>query len=270
MSRTRAAVLLSLLWAAPAWGQSIVSAPPPVQSAPTAATDSTAPAPRMPSFASLFTDLGHDVKQLASRESAVIIGIGAALGAGAHHNDPFIAASAATNESLDEAFDAGAVIGSGWVQIGGAFTVYVIGRGNGYHKLAVTGADLIRAQMLGGGITLGVKAAVDRTRPDGRRYSFPSGHTSSTFATAAVLERHYGWKAGLPAYAAAAYVGGSRIAENKHYLSDVIVGAAIGIVCGRATSVGRGRARMAMTPIATRGGGGIEFTWLGRNVGQGG
>jgi membrane-associated phospholipid phosphatase len=220
----------------------------------------------MPTVGSLFTDLAHDVKHLASLESAVIVGIGGALGAGAHHNDPFIATSASTNESLDEAFDAGAVLGSGWMQIGGAFTVYVIGRGNGYHKLAITGADLVRAQLLNGGITLGVKAAVDRTRPDGRRYSFPSGHTSSTFATAAVLERHYGWKAGLPGYAAAAYVGGSRIAENKHYLSDVIVGAAIGVVCGRATSVGRGRARMALSPMAVPGGSGVQFTWLGRTT----
>jgi membrane-associated phospholipid phosphatase len=96
------------------------------------------------------------------------------------------------------------------------------------------------------------------------RFSFPSGHTSSAFATAAVLERHYGWKVGVPAYAAATYVGGSRLSENKHYLSDVIFGAAIGVVCGRATTVGSGRARMAMSPIAAPGGAGVEFTWLGR------
>jgi membrane-associated phospholipid phosphatase len=224
----------------------------------------------MPTYGSLFTDLGQDLRQLPSRESAVIIGIGAALGAGAHHNDPYIAASAATNETFDEAFDAGSVLGSGWMQLGGAFTMFAIGRGNGYHKLAITGADLFRAQLLNGAITLGVKVAVDRTRPDGRQYSFPSGHTSSTFASAAVLQRHYGWKAGLPAYGIAAYVGSSRVAENKHYLSDVIVGAAIGVVCGRTTSVGRGRARMALSPIATRGGAGLQFTWLGRQDAQGG
>jgi len=280
MSRTCAAVLVSLLAAAPAWGQSIGTAPlttgataTATAAATAAATAPPAPAaeaPPMPTVGSLFTDLKHDVKHLASIESAVILGLGGALGAGAHHNDPFIAASAATSESFDEAFDAGTYIGSGWVQIGGAFTLYVIGRGNGYHKLAVTGADLIRAQILNTGITIGVKTAVDRTRPDGRKYSFPSGHTSSAFATAAVLERHYGWKAGLPAYAAAAYVGGSRIAENKHFLSDVIVGAAIGAVCGRAATVGTGRARMTLSPIAAPGGGGVQVTWLGRPTGPGG
>ena len=270
MSRTCAAVLVSLLAAAPAWGQSIGTAPlttgatatATASAAATAATTAppapAAEAPPMPTVGSLFTDLKHDVKHLASIESAVILGLGGALGAGAHHNDPFIAASAATSESFDEAFDAGTYIGSGWVQIGGAFTLYVIGRGNGYHNLAVTGADLVRAQILNTGITIGVKTAVDRTRPDGRKYSFPSGHTSSAFATAAVLERHYGWKAGLPAYAAAAYVGGSRIAENKHFLSDVAFGAAVGILAGRTVTVGSGDKRFALTPIAAPGGGGVR------------
>ncbi len=40
----------------------------------------------------------------------------------------------------------------------------------------------------------------------------------------------YGWKYGLPAYAAASFVGWSRIRANKHYPIDVIAGAAIGIL----------------------------------------
>ena len=154
--------------------------------------------------------------------------------------------------------------------MGAAFATFAIGRPAKNPRVATVGADLVRAQILNTGITIGVKTAVDRTRPDGRKYSFPSGHTSSAFATAAVLERHYGWKAGLPAYAAAAYVGGSRIAENKHFLSDVIVGAAIGAVCGRAATVGTGRARMTLSPIAAPGGGGVQVTWLGRQGGPGG
>ena len=43
----------------------------------------------------------------------------------------------------------------------------------------------------------------------------------------------FGWKAGLPAYLAASYIGVSRLQENRHYLSDVIFGAAVGIVSGR-------------------------------------
>ena len=92
--------------------------------------------------------------------------------------------------------------------------------------------------------TQSLKLAVGRRRPDGTRFSFPSGHTSSTFATATVLQRHFGWKVGVPAYAFASYVAGSRLQENRHYASDVMVGAALGIVSGRAVTVGRGRAIM--------------------------
>jgi membrane-associated phospholipid phosphatase len=48
-----------------------------------------------------------------------------------------------------------------------------------------------------------------------------------------VTERHYGWKAGLPAYALAAGIGLSRIEANRHHLSDVVAGAALGTIVGR-------------------------------------
>lgn len=60
-----------------------------------------------------------------------------------------------------------------------------------------------------------------------RPYAFPSGHTSSAFAAAGVGVKHYGWKWGALAEAAALYVGLSRLQENKHYVSDVIGGAVL-------------------------------------------
>jgi membrane-associated phospholipid phosphatase len=74
-----------------------------------------------------------------------------------------------------------------------------------------------------------LKPLVDRTRPDGGSQSFPSGHTASAFAGAAFLQRRYGWACGLPAYAAAAFVGYSRVEAKRHWTSDVIAGGAIGI-----------------------------------------
>ena len=106
--------------------------------------------------------------------------------------------------------------------------------------------------------------AVGRTRPDGSVFSFPSGHTATTFATATVLQRHFGWKVGIPAYAAATYVAASRIQVKRHYLSDVAFGAALGIVAGRSVTVGRGDAKFAIAPAAAPGGGAVSFTWLGR------
>ena len=96
--------------------------------------------------------------------------------------------------------------------------------------MAHLGSDLIRAQVLTRVVTQGIKLTVRRARPDGGNFSFPSGHSSGTFATATVLQCHFGWKAGVPAYALATYVAGSRLQENRHYVSDVMFGAAIGIL----------------------------------------
>ena len=96
-------------------------------------------------------------------------------------------------------------------------------------------------------------------------YSFPSGHTSVSFATATVVQRHFGWKAGAAAYGLASYVAASRIQEKRHFLSDVAFGATIGILAGRAVTVGTGDHRFAISPMAAPGGGGVSFTWLGAN-----
>ncbi len=79
------------------------------------------------------------------------------------------------------------------------------------------------------GLVYILKPTIDRTRPDGGRQSFPSGHTASAFAGAAFLQRRYGWRLGAPAYGIAAFVGYSRVEAKRHYTSDVIAGAAIGI-----------------------------------------
>jgi membrane-associated phospholipid phosphatase len=74
-----------------------------------------------------------------------------------------------------------------------------------------------------------LKPLVDRTRPNGGNHSFPSGHAASAFAGAAFVQMRYGWKLGLPAYAAAAFVAYSRVESKNHYTSDVVAGGAIGI-----------------------------------------
>lgn len=77
------------------------------------------------------------------------------------------------------------------------------------------------------GVVQGLKYAVDLDRPNGGRRGFPSGHTAGAFAGASYLHYRYGWKWGLPAYAAAAVVGYSRVEADKHYWYDVVGGAAI-------------------------------------------
>lgn len=79
------------------------------------------------------------------------------------------------------------------------------------------------------GATYILKYTVKKRRPDGSDYhSFPSAHTSTVFADAAFIQRRYGWKFGIPAYAVAAYVGWGRTFAKKHDWWDVVAGAAIG------------------------------------------
>lgn len=83
------------------------------------------------------------------------------------------------------------------------------------------------------GVAYVLKKTVHKPRPDFNEYnprydSFPSGHTTSAFCSAAFAERRYGWKVGIPAYVLAGYVGWSRVYSNRHDWWDVLGGAAIG------------------------------------------
>ncbi len=79
-------------------------------------------------------------------------------------------------------------------------------------------------------LTYAFKYGVGRLRPNEKDHkSFPSGHSSVAFATATMYQMWYGWKAGVPAYAFAAITAFQRLDDNQHWLSDVIMGAAIGI-----------------------------------------
>jgi membrane-associated phospholipid phosphatase len=123
--------------------------------------------------------------------------------------------------------------------------------------------DATQAVIVNGLYTQILKSAVGRTRPDGsNRVSFPSGHTSSAFALATVAERHYGWKVGVPSYLAAGAIGLSRIERSKHYLSDVLAGATLGVITARtvvrANGEPEGRRRaFSLTPMTDAQGTGV-------------
>ena len=80
------------------------------------------------------------------------------------------------------------------------------------------------------GVTYGLKYSIDEKRPNGRRHSFPSGHSSISFSSAEFMRKRYGWEYGIPAYAAASFVAYSRVEAREHRPHDVIAGASIGIV----------------------------------------
>ena len=95
------------------------------------------------------------------------------------------------------------------------------------------------AMITNGVITELMKRSFGRVRPNGGCCkSFPSGHTSHSFTVATIANELYGNEIGLAAYSLAALVATSRIHDNKHYLSDVIFGAALGTAIGRGFALG--------------------------------
>lgn len=84
-----------------------------------------------------------------------------------------------------------------------------------------------------GSSVFGVKKLSHELRPDGSDYySFPSGHTAAAFASAEFLRQEYKdvspWY-GIAGYAAAGATGVLRMYNNKHWVSDVVAGAGVGI-----------------------------------------
>jgi len=215
------------------------------------------------SVSELFAGSVSEFRHLPSRDTAIWLSVGAGATMFAHAADTPVNNSLTANRS-QQTFRAGASIGGAALQIGGALATYTVGRITKSPRAASLGVDLFHAQVVAQTMTQAIKMSVNRTRPDGSTLSFPSGHSASAFATATVLQRHFGWKAGLPAYALASYVATSRLETGRHYLSDVTFGAFLGIVAGRTVTVGRGDARFAMAPVATNGGGAVAFTWVGR------
>ncbi len=228
-----------------------------------ASAPATAAAQPRSLFRDLFAPLGSDFKHLASRETVLWLTAGGLSAIAVHPGDPSVTRSFVSSNVTEETLDPGQTIGNGVVQFGAALGVYIAGRLDHSPRAAQLGSDLFRAQVVSGTLTQGLKFAAGRTRPDGTSYSFPSGHAASAFATATVLQRYYGWKVGVPAFALAAYVGGSRLSENRHYLSDVLFGASIGILSARAVTVGHGRHQFALTPVAVPGGVGVSMVHLG-------
>lgn len=82
--------------------------------------------------------------------------------------------------------------------------------------------------------TNGLKQAARVARPDsGAKNSFPSGHTATAFVTATMLHKEYGAKSPLYSiggYSVATATGLLRVVNNRHWISDVMVGAGIGIL----------------------------------------
>jgi len=209
-----------------------------------------------------FKPLG-DFKAFPRRESTwVILGIGAGAAGLARPADHSLNARIVGSEGVRRFFQPGHIVGSDYVQVGTAVGLYTVGRYILPHasdtaqtnKWSHLGFDLLRAQIVSGVLVQGIKVTVRRDRPTGECCAFPSGHSAATFATAAVLERHLGYRAAIPTMAIATYVATSRLHDNRHFLSDVLFGAAVGTATGWTVVGTHGRSDYSLIPVPTHGG----------------
>lgn len=93
---------------------------------------------------------------------------------------------------------------------------------------------LLFSQLFSSTITHSLKQITKKTRPNGNEFSFPSGHTTFAFTNATVLKNEFEESSPLLAYSGYSFAvatGTFRMINNKHWLSDVLVGAGIGILC---------------------------------------
>ncbi len=140
-----------------------------------------------------------------------------------------------------------------------AISLGVIAAGlvGGHDRLRRTGYRMLTAHSLSTIAKLAGKGSVDRTRPgalnekayrlekgsssDGRLRSMPSGHSAGIVAIAGAIAADYP-RALLPAAAASVAIGAAQVPSRNHFLSDVVVGAGIGLVVA-------GLARLLIPPL---------------------
>jgi PAP2 superfamily len=240
------------------------------------------PTPAHTGFRALVSDTWSDFKTFPRRKSTwVILGIGAGAALLAHPADDDLNARLVGKKSADWFWKPGSIVGSAPTQIGVSVGLYVIGRyivppnpdqpvtegtSPRTNRWSHMGLDLLRAQIVSQTFVHAIKYSVRRDRPTGECCSFPSGHAATAFAAASVIERHFGYRMSVPAMAIAAYVATSRLHDNRHFLSDVVFGSALGTATGW-TVVGRhGRSSYALTPVAVPGGFAFQITHVDRNA----
>jgi len=165
------------------------------------------------------------------------------------------------DSSLAETDDFGSIIGNPGLHflIGGTWYLAAVQQRDArHHELSKV---LLEALIVTNASTMAFKLAMDDRSPNGEKWGWPSGHTSSSVCVAAVLHEYYGWKAGVPLYLLAGYTAATRLEDREHDLSDLVFGAALGYVAGH--SVVKGElpqiGGFTVLPYADRNAGGVMF-----------
>lgn len=197
-------------------------------------TDQTAPPAAGTSLADSPGDVWSDIKALPTTGNAWWLVGGAALAITVHQfEDPDGAADALSKGVLDPISDFGNIWGDMRVQLPLAVGSWGLGSATDNRELAELGYDLSRSLLLSYGVVSVIKVGVNRTRPNGDDYSFPSGHTAAAFSTAGVVWARYGGWQGWTTVGLGVATAMGRMEDYKHFGSDVVAGATIGWIIGR-------------------------------------
>ena len=192
------------------------------------------PTPRHTGIKAMTKGMVVDFKYLPSRENVLWAVVGGGLALAVHPADDDVNRNLINNNTAENVFKPGEILGSLGTLLGSASVVYAFGRVKDQPRVSHVGMDLIQSIAMAEAVTQGLKFATRRERPDlSGRNSFPSGHAADTFAFATAIERHLGWRYAVPAYTFASYVAISRLPANRHWFSDTVFGAAVGIIAGR-------------------------------------
>ena len=182
------------------------------------------------------SDLWRDTKAVySSPTNLTILGLayGASLGLQIGDVDKSLADSMEGDDifkdDINEAFGAA---GNPLTHLGIAGLWYLVGQRSQDAKTYQVGKTLLRALIINDLSVMGGKLATSRNSPNGESFTFPSGHTSSTFTFASVMHQAYGPWAGFPLYGLGVFVAVERLDDDEHYLSDVMMGSILGLVIG--------------------------------------
>lgn len=152
------------------------------------------------------------------------------------------AADRIQSKSLQQTAGQWSNVGLG-LELGSAALAYGMGCGKHHSYLRDTGFKALAAMGAAGTADLALKLAFDRQFPYtpnstgkfwGGGRSFPSGHSATSFAFAAVVAHRYPKNKWVKwgAYALATGVSLSRYPAKKHYPSDILIGATLGYITG--------------------------------------
>ena len=257
-------LLLSLALTTPTWAQEAVPSEQPTLSGTDLSRfipDTVSAEDGRRTLGSLPANLGRSFIGVFSSENLTPLMIGAAATATAapfdsHVQDGLLGQAPGASQAASTA-------GGFSVIAPATLGLFMAGRFAHDGRFRAFSYDAGQAVIVNGVYTGILKKAVKRQRPDASdTLSFPSGHSSTAFALATVADRHYGWKVGLPSYLGASAIALSRISNNKHYLTDVLAGATIGVICGRTVvrtngePVGRQR-QLSLFPVTDPQGTGV-------------